>query len=172
MIKSLAAPGIYRIVRLEQHQQFLVSAQKTIAEIEVTGTPVKTALPTVLPIPTREYPMIKPSEVQNIRVIYFANQFPGTQTPYVGIDFVLNALQYDVTQVNLRGRPQLGGGMASGRRRQPARRCRGPSVPYPREPVRGDLGQRQAVGARHHQGYGLDSDRIHGRYPHALQGIH
>jgi hypothetical protein len=81
MIKSLAAPGIYRIVRLEQHQQFLVSAQKTIAEIEVTGTPVKTALPTVLPIPTREYPMIKPSEVQNIRVIYFANQFPGTQTP-------------------------------------------------------------------------------------------
>jgi hypothetical protein len=54
----------------------------------------------VLPIPTREYPMIKPSEVQNIRVIYFANQFPGTQPPYVGIDFVLNALQYDVTQVN------------------------------------------------------------------------
>jgi hypothetical protein len=26
MIKALAAPGIYRIVRLEQHQQFLVSA--------------------------------------------------------------------------------------------------------------------------------------------------
>jgi hypothetical protein len=46
MIKSLAAPGIYRIVRLEQHQQFLVSAQKTIAEIEVTGTPVKTATST------------------------------------------------------------------------------------------------------------------------------
>jgi hypothetical protein len=46
----------------------------------------------VLPIPTREYPMIKPSEVQNIRVSYFANQFPGTQPPYVGIDFVLNAL--------------------------------------------------------------------------------
>jgi suppressor of ftsI len=93
MIKALAAPGIYRIVQLEQHQQFLVSAQKTIAEIKVAGTPVKMALPTVLPIPTREYPLIKPSEVQNIRVIYFADQFPGTQNPCVGIDF-------DVTQVN------------------------------------------------------------------------
>src|ERR1700731_3421461 len=55
-------------------------------------------LPTVLPIPTREYPLIKPSEVQNLRVIYFADQFPGTQNPYVGIDFLLNGQQYDVTQ--------------------------------------------------------------------------
>jgi FtsP/CotA-like multicopper oxidase with cupredoxin domain len=39
-------------------------------------------------------------EIQNLRVIYFADQFPGTQNPYVGIDFLLNGQQYDVTQVN------------------------------------------------------------------------
>jgi FtsP/CotA-like multicopper oxidase with cupredoxin domain len=100
MIKASTTPGIYPIVQLQQKQQFLFSAQKTIAEIEVTGTPRNMTLPTALPIPTREYPLIKPSEVQNLRVIYFADQFPGTQNPYVGIDFLLNGQQYDVTQVN------------------------------------------------------------------------
>jgi FtsP/CotA-like multicopper oxidase with cupredoxin domain len=100
MIKGSATPGTYRIVQIQQNQQFLFSAQKTIAEIVVTGTPVNMALPSALPIPTREYPLIKPREVQNLRVIYFADQFPGTQNPYVGIDFVLNGQQYDVTQVN------------------------------------------------------------------------
>jgi suppressor of ftsI len=100
MIKGSATPGIYRIVQIQQKQQFLVSAQKTIAEIEVTGPPVTMALPTELPIPKREYPLIKPSEVQNLRVIFFADQFPGTQNPYVGIDFTLNGQQYDDTQVN------------------------------------------------------------------------
>jgi suppressor of ftsI len=100
MIKASTTPGIYPIVQLQQRQQFLFSAQKTIAEIEVTGTPRNMTLPTALPIPTREYPLIKPSEVQNLRVIYFADQFPGTQNPYVGIDFLLNGQQYDVTDVN------------------------------------------------------------------------
>lgn len=100
MIKGAAVPGIYRIVQLQQQQQFMFSAQKTIAEIEISGTPVNMALPVKLPIPTREYPLIKPNEIQNLRVIYFADQFPGTQNPYVGIDFVLNGQQYDVTQVN------------------------------------------------------------------------
>jgi suppressor of ftsI len=100
MIQALATPGIYRIVQLQQQQQFVFSAQKTIAEIEVAGTPVNMTLPTVLPPPTREYPLIKQSEIQNLRVIYFADQFPGSQNPYVGIDFLLNGQQYDVTQVN------------------------------------------------------------------------
>jgi suppressor of ftsI len=100
MIKGSATPGIYKIVQLQQSQQFLFSAQKTIAEIEVTGPPKTMALPTVLPIPTREYPLIKPNEVQNLRVVFFADQFPGTQNPYVGIDFTLNGQQYDVEQVN------------------------------------------------------------------------
>jgi hypothetical protein len=83
---------------LQQSQQFLFSAQKTIAEIEVTGPPVAMALPDRLPIPTRDYPLIRPREVQRLQVIYFADQFPGAQNPYVGIDFLLNGQQYDVTQ--------------------------------------------------------------------------
>jgi FtsP/CotA-like multicopper oxidase with cupredoxin domain len=100
MIKGAAKPGIYRIMQLQQKQQFLVSAEKIIAEIEITGAPVTMALPDRLPIPTREYPLIKQNDIQNLRVIYFADQFPGTQNPYVGIDFLLNGQQYDVTQVN------------------------------------------------------------------------
>lgn len=100
LVKAPATPGIYRIVQLQQKQQFLVSAQKTIAEIEVTGTPKNMALPTALPIPTREYPLIKPREISRLQTIFFADQFPGTQNPVVGIDFTLNGLQYDVTQVN------------------------------------------------------------------------
>lgn len=103
LIKGSAKPGIYKIVQLQQSQQFLLSAQKTIAEIEISGAPVKMALPTALPIPTREYPLIKPSEIKRLQVIYFADQFPGTQNPYVGIDFLLNGQQYDTTQVNYLG---------------------------------------------------------------------
>lgn len=42
----------------------------------------------------------EPNEVQSLRVIYFADQFPGTQNRYVGIDFLLNGQQHDITQVN------------------------------------------------------------------------
>jgi suppressor of ftsI len=100
LIKGSAKPGIYNIVQLPQDQQFLFSAHKIIAEIEITGTPVDMALPVDLPIPAREYPLIKPREVRRLQVIYFADQFPGTQNPYVGIDFMLNGQQYDVTQIN------------------------------------------------------------------------
>lgn len=100
MIKASMTPGTYNIVQLAQNQQFLFSAQKVIATIEVTGPPKNMALPTVLPIPRREYPLIKPGEVQVMRTVFFADQFPGTQNPYVGIDFLLNGQQYDATDVN------------------------------------------------------------------------
>jgi FtsP/CotA-like multicopper oxidase with cupredoxin domain len=100
LVKASMKPGTYKIIQLQQKQQFLLSAQKTIAEIVVAGPPKNMALPTTLPIPTREYPLIKPREVQQLKTIFFADQFPGTQNPYVGIDFTLNGQQYDVTQVN------------------------------------------------------------------------
>ncbi len=100
LIKAIDKPGTYKIVQLAQNQQFLFSAQKTIAEIEVTGTSKIMALPTALPVPSREYPLIKPSEVQVMRTIFFADQFPGSVNPFVGIDFLLNGQQYDVTAIN------------------------------------------------------------------------
>ena len=100
LVKASMTPGTYNIVQLAQNQQFLFSAQKVIATIEVSGPPKPMALPTALPIPRREYPLIKPSEVQVMRTIFFSDQFPGSQNPYVGIDFLLNGQQYDVTDIN------------------------------------------------------------------------
>jgi suppressor of ftsI len=94
LIKGSTKPGIYRILQLAQSQQFLASPQKVIAEIEVVGTPTNMALPTKLPPATRYYPLIKPSEIKTIRTIEFGGAFPGVVNPYVGIDFLINNMQY------------------------------------------------------------------------------
>jgi len=100
LIKASMTPGTYKIVQLQQTQQFLFSAQKTIAVIEVSGPAKDMKLPTDLPVPTRDYPLISRREVEHLQVVYFADQFPGTQNPDVGIDFLLNGQQYEVEQVN------------------------------------------------------------------------
>jgi FtsP/CotA-like multicopper oxidase with cupredoxin domain len=95
LIKGVAKPGVYRVLQLAQTQQFLESAQKTICEIEVVGKPRKMKLPTRLPVPTRNYPLIKPEEIKTIRTIQFGGAFPGVLNPVVGIDFLLNNMQYE-----------------------------------------------------------------------------
>lgn len=99
LIQAVTQPGIYRILQLAQDQQFLASAQKTIAEIEVTGPPKPMALPTSLPLPRRDYPLIQPSEVKNIRQFVFAGNFPAVMNPYVGLDFLINNMQYQENSV-------------------------------------------------------------------------
>lgn len=95
MIQGNAKPGVYKIMQLAQSQQFLHSAQKTICEIQVVGKPKKMKLPGKLPIPKRNYPLIKPDEIKNIRTIQFGGAFPGVLNPVVGIDFLLNNMQYE-----------------------------------------------------------------------------
>jgi len=95
LIKAIQKPGVYRIVQLAQTQQFLFSAQKVIAEIEITGQRKDMRLPTRLPLITRYYPLIKPEEIKRIRTFRFATNFPATLNPVVGIDFVINNIQYD-----------------------------------------------------------------------------
>jgi FtsP/CotA-like multicopper oxidase with cupredoxin domain len=95
LIKGVAKPGVYRVLQLAQTQQFLESAQKTICEIEVVGKPRKMKLPTRLPVPTRNYPLIKPEEIKTIRTIQFGGAFPGVLNTVVGIDFLLNNMQYE-----------------------------------------------------------------------------
>ena len=99
LIKAVSKPGVYRIVQLPQTQQFLDSAQKTICEIEVVGKPMDMALPTALPVSPRNYPLIDPSEVKRIRTFQFGGAFPGVVNPYVGIDFLINNMQYQETAV-------------------------------------------------------------------------
>ena len=99
LIKALSTPGIYRVVQLQQAQQFLFSAQKTIAEIEVIGSARHMALPDKLPLPSREYPLIKDSEIENHRIVQFSGNVPGVLNPVVGIDFLINNTQYQETAV-------------------------------------------------------------------------
>jgi FtsP/CotA-like multicopper oxidase with cupredoxin domain len=103
MIKASLKPGTYPIVQLAQTQQFLYSAQKTIANIVVEdGPPVTMGLPAKLPRPTREYPLIRPEEIVARRTFVFADAFPGVQNPVVGIDFTINKAQYHEEQVHTR----------------------------------------------------------------------
>lgn len=99
LIKASTTPGIFKIKQLKQNQQFSESAAKTIAEIEVKGTPRDMPLPQTLPTPTRYYPLIQPSQVQRVRTVQFSGDFPAVMNPYVGGDFSINNALYEETAV-------------------------------------------------------------------------
>jgi suppressor of ftsI len=95
LIKASKTTGTYRILQLEQDQQFIQSAAKTLVEIVVAGPAKDMALPTTLPTPSRYYPLITPAEVTQTRTIEFAGNFPAVMNPYVGGDFMINNALYD-----------------------------------------------------------------------------
>jgi FtsP/CotA-like multicopper oxidase with cupredoxin domain len=99
LIKGSTAPGIYKIRQLAQSQQFLISEEKVIAEIEVTGDPKNMGLPDKLPIPTRAYPLIEPSEVKRIRMIEFTGNTPALINTIVGGDYLINNAIYQMEEV-------------------------------------------------------------------------
>jgi FtsP/CotA-like multicopper oxidase with cupredoxin domain len=99
LIKASATPGIYRIAQQAQSQQFIQSAQKIIAEIEVKGATKNMPLPQKLPTQMRYYPLIQPSQVQRVRTIMFSGAFPAVMNPYVGGDFSINNTLYQETAV-------------------------------------------------------------------------
>jgi suppressor of ftsI len=107
LIKAVDIPGIYKIVQLEQRQQFLQSDEKIIAEIEVTGPPKPMGLPTKLPMQRRYYPLIKPEEVKRVRTFIFSGVFPPSENLYVGIDFLINNNIYE--ELSVPHVPNLGG---------------------------------------------------------------
>jgi len=99
LVKASSTPGIYRIRQLAQKQQFLESAEKVIAEIEVTGPAKDMPLPDKLPIPTRGYPLIEASEVKRIRVIEFSGNTPSLINTVVGGDYLINNAIYSEQEV-------------------------------------------------------------------------
>lgn len=99
LIKASSTPGIYRIMQLLQKQQFIESAPKIIAEIEVKGPSKDMSIPQTLPTPTRYYPLIQPNQVKRIRTIQFSGAFPAVMNPYVGGDFTINNTLYQETAV-------------------------------------------------------------------------
>jgi suppressor of ftsI len=95
LIQGISTPGIYRIMQLEQRQQFLQSDQKVIAEIEIKGAPKQMSIPTKLPVQKRYYPRIKEEEITHVRNFVFSGVFPPVENVYVGIDFLINNNIYD-----------------------------------------------------------------------------
>jgi len=95
LIKAIAQPGIYRIIQLEQRQQFLQSDQKVIAEIEIKGEPKAMGVPVKLPVQKRYYPRIRAEEIKRVRNFVFSGVFPPSENPYVGIDFLINNNVYE-----------------------------------------------------------------------------
>ena len=87
-------------------QQFLESAQKTdLRDRDCRRGRWTWRLPTALPPPTRYYPLIKPQDIERVRTVEFGGAFPGVANPYVGIDFLLNNMQYQVDRDPDRGQP-------------------------------------------------------------------
>lgn len=99
LIKGISKPGVYKIVQLEQRQQFLQSDQKVIAEIEIKGDPKSMGIPKKLPVQKRYYPRIKPEEIKRVRNFVFSGIFPPVENPYVGIDFLINNNIYEEVAV-------------------------------------------------------------------------
>lgn len=99
LIQASTKPGVYQIAQQAQNQQFIQSAQKTIAEIEVKGPAKNMPLPTTLPTQKRYYPFINPKAVQRVRTIEFSGAFPAVMNPYVGGDFSINNALYQETAV-------------------------------------------------------------------------
>lgn len=94
-------PGVYKVVLLDQCQQFLYSSRKLLAEIEVEGEPIvpPMRIPKKLPIPTRIYPLIDPREIRRRRNVVFSMAFPGVLNPIIGLDFMINNALYDEPSV-------------------------------------------------------------------------
>jgi FtsP/CotA-like multicopper oxidase with cupredoxin domain len=99
LIKGSTTAGVYKIRQLAHKQQFLFAEEKIIAEIEVAGTAKEMGLPDKLPVPTRAYPLIEPSEVRRIRMIEFTGNVPGQINTIVGGDYLINNAIYRVEEV-------------------------------------------------------------------------
>ncbi|MDA5399687.1 multicopper oxidase family protein [Hoeflea prorocentri] len=99
LIKANATPGVYQIRQIPHDRQFLDSAAKVIAEIEVKGPAQDMALPGELPVPNREYPLIKPEEVSRVRQIVFTGSVPGIINKVVGGDYLINNAIYSEMEV-------------------------------------------------------------------------
>lgn len=98
------APGVYQIRQLEQSAQDLESEARIVAEIEVAGDPMRMSLPSSLPVPTREYPLIRDDEIVARQDLTFTVTTPGTKNPTIGVDFQINDELYDEQRIDVTSR--------------------------------------------------------------------
>jgi len=100
LLKASDTPGVYA---LRQNavvgEQFEDSSGMVISQIVVQGEPMQMALPTTLPTPEREYPIISSSEVSGNHEIRFATVFPYPDL-LTGVGFTINEKLYEETRID------------------------------------------------------------------------
>lgn len=88
LIKARPVPGIYEIWQNAHGGQFLQSAAKKLAVIEVAGPAKLMQFPAKLPTSSRHYPLL-PTTANKTRTIVFGMVFPAAYNNIVGLDFFM-----------------------------------------------------------------------------------
>jgi suppressor of ftsI len=96
LIKAPSTPGTYTLSSLaNEGLYFRPVPELALAQFVVQGKPVKMGIPTTLPEPSREYPVITESDVVAYRKFVFAEQLNRTDLLF-GVAFTINGQLYDV----------------------------------------------------------------------------
>jgi len=99
LIKAPAATGSYKLSALATNGvNFMPFPQIDLMNVVVSGAPVTMGIPTALPTPTREYPLITDGEIVNRRTITFS-EGPADQL-LTGFGFFIDNVLYEEMTVN------------------------------------------------------------------------
>ena len=84
-------------------EQFENNSGMILANINVANAPKDMALPASLPIPTRNYPLIKPAEISRRQTLTYGSVFPDSSM-LTGIGFNINGTPYDEMRLDYTAR--------------------------------------------------------------------
>ncbi len=98
LLRAPAAPGNYNLSAVADTTDPHPWPAFPLTQFVVSGTPVSMAIPTSLPTPTREYPLIADSDITGTRSVLFSNTFPSPSILF-GTALTVNGNVYDETSV-------------------------------------------------------------------------
>jgi suppressor of ftsI len=98
LLRAPATPGSYMLSAVADTTDPHPWPAFPLMQFNVAGTPVSMAIPTSLPTPTREYPLIADSEISGTRSVLFNNAFPSSALLF-GTGLTVNGQLYNETSV-------------------------------------------------------------------------
>lgn len=103
LLRAPKRPGTYTLWKAAE--TFSGYGPIKIADFVVTGSPVTMSVPGKLPVPSREYPIIRRQDVVRRRTFVFSEKFPSNVL-LIGGEFLVNGRLYDETETS--ERPAVG----------------------------------------------------------------
>lgn len=98
LLRAPTTPGTYTLLATADVTDQHPWPQFALMQINVSGTPVSMGIPSSLPTPTREYPLIADSELTGSRSVLFSNIFPSPSILF-GTALTVNGQVYNETSV-------------------------------------------------------------------------